>query len=82
MIAFWSPEDIRARLAPILLLKRLKLPKKRLHLRAVNTYALHPVLDLEVSSSLPYMETAGIREILCYDRDFDRTASTPRAEPG
>ena len=76
-----SHEEIRSRLSPILPLKGLKLPKKRLYLRALDIYAANPFLDFEDALSLSYMERVGIEEILSYDRDFDRIRSTRRVEP-
>lgn len=76
-----SHEEIRARLSPILPLKGLKLPKKRLYVRALDIYALYPFLDFEDALSLAYMEKADIQELLSYDRDFDRIPNTRRVEP-
>lgn len=74
-------EDIRARLQPILALRGLKLPQKRVYLRALDLYASYPHLDFEDALAAAHMEQRGVREILSYDRDFDRVPGLKRIEP-
>lgn len=76
-----SHEDIRARLLPILALRGLRLPQKRVYVRALDLYAWSPFLDFEDALAVAHMEHQGITEIVSYDRDFDRIASLERVEP-
>ena len=76
-----SHEEIRARLLPILTLRGLRLPQKRLYLRALDLYASSPFLDFEDSLAVAHMERQGVREIVSYDKDFDRVTGVQRVEP-
>lgn len=74
-------EEIRARLLPILNLRGLRLPGKRLYLRALDLYVQYPALDIEDAISAARMEALGIREIYSYDTDFDDIPGLTRLEP-
>lgn len=76
-------EEIRARLSPILSLRGLRIPNKRVCIRALDLYASHPFLDFEDALAVAHMERRGITEIMSYDRDFDRVqaAEIGRVEP-
>ncbi|MCY4633815.1 MAG: type II toxin-antitoxin system VapC family toxin [Acidobacteria bacterium] len=74
-------EEIRARLLPILTLRGLKLPHKRVCLRALDLHASSASLDFEDALAVAHMEQRGITEIVSYDRDFDRVAGVRRTEP-
>ena len=76
-----SHEEIRARLVPILTLRGLKLPHKRVYIRALDLYASSPFLDFEDALAASHMEQRGVTEILSYDKDFDRVAGLQRVEP-
>ena len=76
-----SHEEVRARLLPILTLRSLKLPQKRVYLRALDLYASAPFLDFEDALAVAHMEHQGLTEIVSYDRDFDRVAGLQRIEP-
>ena len=66
---------------PILTLRALRLPQKRVYLRALDLYASSPFLDFEDALAVAHMEQRGIREVLSYDRDFDRVEGITRVEP-
>ena len=74
-------EQIRSRLLPILTLRGLKLPQKRVYLRALDLYASSASLDFEDALAVAHMEQRRITEIVSYDRDFDRVAGLRRIEP-
>ena len=76
-----SREAIRGRLAPILTLRGLRLPQKRVYLRALDIYASSPFLDFEDALAAAHMERHGISEIVSYDRGFDRVPGVRRVEP-
>jgi predicted nucleic acid-binding protein len=76
-----SPEEIGARLRPILALRGLKLPQKRLYLRALDLYTSYTFLDFEDALSVAHMEHRDIKQILSYDTDFDRISGIQRMEP-
>jgi predicted nucleic acid-binding protein len=75
------PPEIRARLAPILALRGLRLPHKRMYLRALDLYATYPRLDFEDVLIIAQMERAGERELYSYDTDFDGIPAVIRTEP-
>lgn len=76
-------EEIRARLSPILGLRGLRIPRKRVCIRALDIYAQYPLLDFEDALAVAHMERKGMTEIVSYDRDFDRVqeADIRRFEP-
>jgi predicted nucleic acid-binding protein len=73
--------DIRARLAPVLRMRGLRLPGKHLYLEALDLFATLPALDYEDALCVAHMRQAGINEILSYDKDFDRVDDVRRVEP-
>ena len=75
-----SREEIRARLYPILSIPGLKLAHRKLYLRALDLYAAYP-LDFEDAVIVAQMERQRIKELLSYDREFDRIATIVRLEP-
>ena len=74
-------EEIRARLLPILTLRGLRIPQKRIYIRALDLHASSNFLDFEDALAVAHMEQQGIEEILTYDRDFDRVNEVSRVEP-
>lgn len=76
-----SHEEIRQRLLPILALKGLKLPRKKVYRRALDVYVLYPTLDFEDALAVAYVEADGLADLYSYDRDFDRVATIARVEP-
>ena len=76
-----SHADIKARLLPILTLRGVRLPQKRLYLQALDIYATSPFLDFEDALAVAHMEHRGLTEIVSYDRDFDRVTGLRRVEP-
>lgn len=76
-----SHEEVRSRLTPILTLRGLRLPKKRLYLRALDLYGAYPFLDFEDAITIAYMENLGITDLYSYDADFDRIPLVRRLEP-
>lgn len=76
-----SHEEIRQRLIPILNLRGLKLPRKKLYRRALDVYALYAALDFEDALAVASMEADGLTELYTYDRDFDRVSAITRVEP-
>jgi predicted nucleic acid-binding protein len=75
------PAEIRDRVAPVIQAFGLRLEHKAVLLRALDLYALYPILDFEDALSVAHMESAGIDEIVSYDRGFDRVAGITRIEP-
>jgi predicted nucleic acid-binding protein len=76
-----TPAGIAARLKPIITLPGLKLPQKRLYLRALDIYASHTGLDFEDAVSAAIVEGMQPAELYSYDTDFDRVPSVTRVEP-
>lgn len=74
-------EEIRERLLPILTLRGIRLPQKRVCISALDIYAGSPFFDFEDALSVAHMEQAGVTEIVSYDRDFDRFPGVRRVEP-
>jgi predicted nucleic acid-binding protein len=76
-----SHEEIRQRLIPIINLRGLRLPRKKLYRRALDVYALNTALDFEDALAVAYIEADGLTELYSYDRDFDRVPTVTRIEP-
>ena len=62
-------------------LRGLRLPQKRVYLRALDVYANCAALDLEDALAVAHMEQQGASEIYSYDTDFDGVAGIRRVEP-
>ncbi len=75
-----SREEIRARLYPLLCLRGLKIPYRKVYLRALDLYATYS-LDFEDAVTIAQMERQKITEIISYDRGFDRVPTVKRTEP-
>ncbi len=76
-----QPDEIAARLHPIVSLRGLVMSDKRVCIRALDLYAQYPFLDFADALGVAHMEAKGIVEILSYDRDFDQVPGIVRAEP-
>lgn len=75
-----SRMDIRTRLYPLLSLPGLRLPKRRVYLRALDLYASYTI-DFEDALLIAHMERQKSKEIYSYDREFDQIPSLKRLEP-
>src|SRR5438094_4661531 len=73
-----SHEEIRQRLTPIINLRGLRLPRKKLYRRALDVYALYPALDFEDALAVAYIEADKLDELYSYDRDFDHVPTVTR----
>ena len=73
--------EAAARLRPLLVLRGLQLPQKRLYLRALDLYGSFANLDFADAMCIARMEQEGIGEIYSYDRDFDAIPGIRRVEP-
>ena len=76
-----SHDEIRARLAPLIRMRGLRLSGKHLYLQALDLFAAHPALDFEDALCVAHMQQGGIKETLSYDTDFDRIPAVQRVEP-
>jgi len=75
-----TPEEIKKRLSPILLLQGLKVEHRQTLLRALDLYGIHKI-DFEDCLSLAHMERQQLKEIYSYDQDFDQVTQVKRLEP-
>jgi uncharacterized protein len=69
------------RLLPTLRCPGLRIANRTVVLRALDVYEAHSRLDYEDALSVAHMESAGIDEIVSYDRGFDRVEGIKRVEP-
>ena len=76
-----SHQEAAARLRPLLLLKGLSLPHKRVYQRALDLFAVSPFLDIEDAVIVAHLERQGVTDLLSYDTDFDRIPTDNRQEP-
>ena len=76
-----KPDEISARLRPVLAVRGLRLPHKRSCIRALDLYATYPFLDFEDALVVAEMERQRIDVVLSYDTDFDRIEHISREEP-
>ena len=74
-------EEIRAYLAAFLGLKGLRLPNKRMYLRALELYATIPRLDFADALHVAEMERRKLTTIISFDEDFDDIEGITRREP-
>lgn len=74
-------DEVAARLAPLIMLRGMRVPNKRSILRALDVYRANRALDFEDALSVAHMERQGISEIVSYDRDFDRVTGIKRIVP-
>ncbi len=72
--------EIRSRLYPLLSIPGLKLPRRKMYLRALDLYASYP-LDFEDALIVAQMEHQKMKEVYSYDREFDRVPGVTRLEP-
>lgn len=76
-----TPADIEARLRPLLTVRGLKLLNKRTYLRGLEIWTGYPALDFEDALIVAHMERLGLKDVVSYDRDFDRVGNVQRTEP-
>ena len=80
-ILYNLPRDqICSLLLQIINLYGLKLPQKRLYIRALDIYTSKNI-DFEDALSFAHMEKRQIKEIYSYDSDFDKLEELIRLEP-
>ena len=73
-------DEVCSMLLPIINLYGLKIPQKRLYIRALDIYASKNI-DFEDALSFAHMEKRQIKEIYSYDSDFDKLEELRRLEP-
>lgn len=73
-------EEVRKLLYPILSLRGLKLPRRKIFFRALDLYAFYS-LNFEDALTIAQMERQKIKELYSYDEEFDDVASVKRLEP-
>ncbi len=76
-----SHEEAASRLRPVLSLRGLKIPQKRLYLRALDLYSSSQALDFGDAVAVGHVEDQGIEEVYSYDGHFDPIESVQRVEP-
>jgi len=74
-------DEIRRHLTNILSMKGLRLPYKRMYLRALDLYTTNPKLDFADALSVAHMERQKLSTILSFDEDFDGIPGITREEP-
>jgi predicted nucleic acid-binding protein len=72
--------DVAARLDPILAMRGLKLPGKRIYRRALSLLATQPKLGFEDALIAARLQGTKMH-LLSYDSDFDRVPGITREEP-
>ena len=73
-------DEVCSLLLPIINLYGLKIPQKRLYIRALDIYASKNI-DFEDALIFAHMEKQQIKEIYSYDSDFDKLEELRRLEP-
>ncbi len=74
-------DEIRYHLTAILSMRGLRVPHKRMYLRALELYATTPRLDFADALSIAHMERSKLTTILSFDTDFDGIPGITRREP-
>lgn len=75
-----SPGQIKDNLLPLLTLKGLELPSKKIFPKILEVYSSLNIDFIDAYHAV-LSEVMGIGEIVSYDRDFDRVKSIKRHEP-
>jgi predicted nucleic acid-binding protein len=73
--------EVSARLRPIVAMRGLRLPNKRVYLRALDIYAGQPDFDFEDALIAAHMERGTLTELYSYDTDFDQLPGINRLQP-
>jgi predicted nucleic acid-binding protein len=73
-------EEIRSRLLPIVRLRGLRMPARRVLERAFDLYVTKSV-DFVDAYNAATMERRGLGQIYSYDADFDKLEGIARQEP-
>jgi uncharacterized protein len=73
--------DAAERVRPIVLAQGLRLPNKGTVVRGLDVYSTYRALDIEDALSVAHIESAGVSEILSFDRGFDHVEGIVRVEP-
>ena len=76
-----SHAEAVARVRPLLALRHLHLPQKRVYLQALELFSVSPALDIEDAIIVAHMEQRRLKELLSYDTDFDPITGILRQEP-
>ncbi len=75
-----SRARVRDLFLPLLTLRGMRLPNRRVYLRALEVFVEHDI-DFEDALTVAHVEQEGLAAILSYDRDFDRIPGIARQEP-
>lgn len=75
-----SREQVRDVLTPIVQFPGVRMPHKATYVRALELYASIN-LDIVDVLNIAHAERTGSREILSFDRDYDRVPGIKRSEP-
>lgn len=75
-----SRNQVRDHLQPILEMKGLRLPQKRIYVRALDVYS-STNLDFPDALVVAHMEHRGISTVVSFDKHFDRIPNITRQEP-
>jgi predicted nucleic acid-binding protein len=73
--------QIAAKLRPIITLRGLRLPQKRIIVHALLLYYQYARLDFEDALSVALMQHNKLTEVVSYDTDFDAVPGITREEP-
>ncbi len=76
-----SHEDVVTNLAPVVQLRGLTVPRKRILLRALALYKQYRHLDFEDCINAATVESKSPSAIVSYDRGFDKIPGITRQEP-
>ena len=72
--------DAAERMMPVLSLRLLHVPQRRLVMRAVELFRDYSFLDFSDALSIAYCEAEG-HDLISFDRDIDRVSVANRSEP-
>ncbi len=73
--------EIAERLLALVAVPGIQMQDKQTMRRAIEVYGAHSPLDFEDALAVAHMERLGIKEIVSFDRDFDRVPGVTRIEP-
>lgn len=76
-----SPEEIRGKLTPLILVSGLRIPHKRLIIRALDIFVETKEIDFTDALTVAYMVRDDIKEIYSFDKNLDKLPQIKRIEP-
>ena len=74
-------ERIRSLLYPLLTVRGLQRPQRKVYLAALDLFVTYSMFDFEDALTVAHMHRKNVAQVASYDSVFDRVAGIKRIEP-